>query len=75
MLWLWCFGYIMQNLTGNQKIIPIFIYGGLAGAVAFILAYNFVPSLQAQLPYASASGLHAGVMAVAIATTHGITRL
>ncbi|MBC7873541.1 MAG: rhomboid family intramembrane serine protease [Ferruginibacter sp.] len=69
MLWLWCFGYIMQSLTGNRKIIPIFIYGGLAGAVAFILAYNFVPSLSAQLPYASAIGASAGVMAVAIATT------
>jgi membrane associated rhomboid family serine protease len=69
MLWLWCFGYIMQSLTGNRKIIPIFIYGGLAGAVAFILVYNFVPSLSAQLPYASAIGASAGVMAVAIATT------
>ena len=69
MLWLWCFGYIMQELTGNKKIVPIFIYGGLAGGIAFMLAYNFVPSLQAQLPYASAVGASAGVMAVAIATT------
>jgi len=69
MLWLWCFGYIMQDLTGNRKIVPIFIYGGLAGAIAFMLAYNFVPSLQAQLSYASAVGASAGVMAVAVATT------
>jgi len=69
MLWLWCFGYIMQDLTGNKKIIPIFIYGGLAGALAFSLAYNFVPSLQSQLPYATAVGASAGVMALAIATT------
>ena len=69
MLWLWCFGYIMQDLTGNRKIVPIFIYGGLAGAVAFMLAYNFVPSLHAQLPYASAVGASAGVMAVTVATT------
>ncbi len=69
MLWLWCFGYIMQDLTGNKKIVPIFIYGGIAGGIAFMLAYNFVPSLQAQLPYASALGASAGVMAVAIATT------
>ena len=32
MLWLWSFGYIMQDLTGNSKIIPLFIYGALAGA-------------------------------------------
>lgn len=69
MLWLWCFGYIMQDLTGNKKIVPIFIYGGLAGGIAFMLAYNFVPSLQVQLPYATSVGASAGVMAVAIATT------
>ena len=43
MLWLWCFGYIMQDLTGNKKIVPVFIYGALAGAAAFILSYNLIP--------------------------------
>lgn len=69
MLWLWCFGYILQNLTGNRKIVPIFIYGGLAGALAFIIAHHLVPSLTAQLPYAAAMGASPAVMAVAIATT------
>ena len=69
MLWLWCFGYIMQDLTGNRKIIPLFIYGALAGAVAFIAAYNLIPSLRPQLPYAEAMGASAGVMSVAVATT------
>lgn len=69
MLWLWCFGYIMQDLAGNSKIIPLFIYGALAGAVAFIAAYNLIPSLQSQLPYAEAMGASAGVMSVAVATT------
>ena len=54
MLWLWCFGYILQDLTGSKKIIPILIYGALGGAIAFILAYNLLPSLQAQLPVAIA---------------------
>lgn len=69
MLWLWCFGYILQDMAGNKKIIPLFIYGALGGAIAFILAYNFLPSLLAQLPFANAMGASAGVMAIAIATT------
>lgn len=69
MLWLWCFGYIMQDMTGNKKIIPVFIYGSLGGAIAFMLAFNLLPSLHAQLPVASAVGASAGVMAVAIVTT------
>ena len=69
MLWLWGFGYILQDLTGNRKIVPVFIYGALAGALAFILSYNFLPGLKEQLPYQTALGASAGVMAVAMVTT------
>ncbi|MES1224061.1 MAG: rhomboid family intramembrane serine protease, partial [Bacteroidota bacterium] len=69
MLWLWCFGFIMQELTGNKKIIPLFIYGSLGGAIGFVLAYNFLPSLQSQVPFAATMGASAGVMAVAVSTT------
>ncbi len=69
MLWLWCFGYILQDLTGNRKIVPIFIYGALGGAIAFLLAYNFLPSLKIYAPYAISTGASAGIMAVAVATT------
>ena len=31
MIWLWAFGFILQELTGNKKLIPIYIYSGLAG--------------------------------------------
>jgi len=67
MLWLWCFGYIMQDIAGSKKIIPVFIYGALGGAIAFMLAYQLLPALQGQMPFAYASGASAGVMAVAIA--------
>ena len=69
MLWLWCFGFIMQELTGNKKIIPVFVYGSLAGAIAFVLSYNLLPGLQAKLPFATSMGASAGVMAVAVSTT------
>lgn len=69
MLWLWCFGYILQDMTGNRKIAPIFIYGGLAGGLAFLLTYNLVPSLQGQAYSATTFGASPSVMAVAVATT------
>lgn len=68
-LWLWAFGYILQDLTGNNKLIPIFIYGGLAGAVIFVLSYNLIPRLIPVGPTATIEGASAGVMAIAIATT------
>lgn len=69
MLWLWAFGYILQDLAGNRKLIPIFIYGALAGAAAYMLASNLLPPLREGLPVAKALGASAGVMAIAIATT------
>ncbi|MGK2861240.1 MAG: rhomboid family intramembrane serine protease [Chitinophagaceae bacterium] len=67
MLWLWVFGYIFLDLTGNRKIVPLYIYGAFAGALAFILAYNFLPGLSQSLPVAEALGASAGVMAIAVA--------
>lgn len=69
MLWLWAFGYILQDLAGNRKLTPIFFYGGLAGALAFLIAYNLLPPLKENIVGAKAIGASAGVMAIAIATT------
>jgi membrane associated rhomboid family serine protease len=69
MLWLWVFGYIFLDLTGNRKIVPLYIYGALAGALAFVLAYNFLPGLKQSLPFIKALGASAGVMAIAAGVT------
>lgn len=67
MLWLWLFGYILQDLTGSRKIIPVFLYGALAGALAFILAVNFLPDLQPKLQYAITFQASAGILAITTA--------
>jgi membrane associated rhomboid family serine protease len=70
LLWLWAFGYILQDLAGNNKLIPIFIYGSMAGAAFFILSYNIFPKLAILLPNVPPlEGAAAGAMAVAISTT------
>lgn len=46
MIWLWAFGYILQDMAGNDKIIPIYIYGGLAGGIVFITANYAIPALR-----------------------------
>ncbi|MEJ7736142.1 MAG: rhomboid family intramembrane serine protease [Chitinophagaceae bacterium] len=69
MLWLWAFGYILQDMAGNRKLVPVYIYGGLTGAVFYIIAYYVFPSLQPNLPFAFFVGANTSVMAVAVATT------
>lgn len=69
MLWLWAFGYILQDLAGNRKVIPVFIYGALGGALAYMLSYNVLPALKENIVGSYALGASAGVMAIAIGTT------
>jgi membrane associated rhomboid family serine protease len=69
MFWLWSFGYILQSVAGNSKLIPIYIYGGIAGAVFFILAYYIVGPITSQRSEAGILGANAAVLAVATATT------
>lgn len=69
MLWLWVFGYILHDLTGNRKIVPIYLYGGLLGAVAYVAAYNLLPGLSPQVSTSQMIGASGGVMAVAAAVT------
>jgi len=68
-IWIWIFGYILQDLTGNGKIIPLFLYGGVAGGLLFLISYNVFPGLRVNMPLATVVGASAGAMAIAIATT------
>lgn len=69
MFWLWCFGYILQDLNANRKLIPIYLYGGVAGAVFFLLSYAIFPQLQSTASTAALLGSNAAIMAIAVATT------
>ena len=68
-IWLGAFGYILQDLTGNRKLIPIYIYGGFTGAFLYILSYHIFPQLTPGIPGAVFFGANMSIMAVAVATT------
>jgi membrane associated rhomboid family serine protease len=69
MIWLWAFGYILQEMTGNDKIIPVYIYGGVAGGLVFIAANYLIPPLRPAVDNAALLGANASSIAVAMATT------
>jgi membrane associated rhomboid family serine protease len=69
MLWLSTFGYILQSLTGNKKIIPLYIYGGLVGAIIYVVAFNTLPPLKHISSSSILLGASASVMAIAMTTT------
>jgi membrane associated rhomboid family serine protease len=66
MMFLYWFGNILQEIIGNNKSVKTFIYGGIMGAIAFLLAYNFIPFFERQ----SGSyllGASGGVFAIVLA--------
>ncbi len=69
MFWLWSFGYILQDLTGNRKLIPIYLYGGLCGAFVYIVSHFIFPGAKVLITTDALSGANCSIAAVAVATT------
>ena len=66
MIWLWGFGTILQNIAGEKKTIPVYLYGALAGAFIFIITHLFLRGNASAIPL---QGSNTAIMAVAIAAT------
>ncbi|MEY3984439.1 MAG: hypothetical protein RL160_1998 [Bacteroidota bacterium] len=66
MLWLFFIGTILEDLIGRQHLFRLFLFGGLAGGLLFVLCYNLIPFFAEQtlLPMVGASG---GVTAIIVA--------
>ena len=69
MVWLWGFGYVLQDLMGNRKLVPLYLYGGVVAAIFYLVSYSIIPGLKSGAAVASLAGANASVMAIAIATT------
>src|SRR6185437_565516 len=70
MLWLYWFGQIFEEYVGKKRTLGLYIMGGLAGALLFVLAFNTIPAFtHANAAYLSVMvGASASVMAIIVAT-------
>ncbi len=66
MILLYWFGKIVGDFIGNHRVLPIYILGGLVGALTFFITANLIPYIPAGVP-AFAHGASAGVLAMALA--------
>lgn len=62
MLWLYCFGNVVQTLVGYKQIIPMFVYAILAGGLAFA-GCQLIPGVSFPPAYL-VMGAQAGIMAL-----------
>lgn len=67
MLTLYIFGRLINDWVHNKHIVPIYIWGGVVGALVFAIGFNVFPVFEPfrGIPILGAS---AGVMAIVLAT-------
>jgi membrane associated rhomboid family serine protease len=64
MLTLYWFGSIFKEYLGEKKLLPVFMYGGIAGAILSLLSYFILPNAEGII-----MGASAGILAIVVATS------
>lgn len=67
MLWFYWFGEIFVLYLGDKKILPLYLIGGIAGAITYILAFNLIPVFKPAVEVSYMLGASASVFAVVFA--------
>lgn len=65
-LWLWGFGFILQSLSGNNRLIPLYLYGGAIAGIVYSIGNFIFPTLAHPAMYMGGS---AAVLCMAVAAT------
>lgn len=70
MLIMYWFGKLFVEYLGSDKLIAVYLLGGIAGGIIYLLAYNTIPffAAQAQAHSIGMVGASASVNAIVVAT-------
>lgn len=60
-------GSIFTQFLDNRKLVSTYIWGGIVGAIFFILAFNVFPVFRDHVEFALALGASASVLAILVA--------
>ena len=67
MVWLHFGGKIFLQYLKPKQLLSTYILGGVSGGLLFVIAYNYIPALQAYSFGALAMGASASVLAIIVA--------
>lgn len=68
-LWLYWFGGLFLTFFTERQLAGLYLMGGFAGALFFMLAYNIFPYFQSVASYSVLMGASASVMAIVFAVS------
>ena len=74
MLFLYWFGRIVGDFIGNQRVLPLYLLGGLAGAVAYLVFANIAYN-GSGYAYGASGAVNAIIVAAAVISPDYIMRL
>jgi len=69
LVWLWCFGTFMQHLAGHQRILPLYLFGGICGNLFYVAGMQLIPSFHALAANEYTLGAAGSIMAIAVGVT------
>jgi len=67
MLWLYWFGKIFLEFMREKQLLLVYLFGGIAGGILYILFFNVFPVFEKSLDQSVALGASASVMAIVAA--------
>jgi len=66
LLFLYWFGKIIKEYLGGSKVVSLYVLGGLAGGIFYIIIYNTIPFFAERVETSMMLGASAGVFAVVV---------
>ncbi|WP_375584001.1 rhomboid family intramembrane serine protease [Cyclobacterium xiamenense] len=67
LLFLYWFGLLVQEYLGSRKLVNLYILGGIAGGLLYMVLYNIAPYFSDRVDGALMLGASAGVYAIVVA--------
>lgn len=66
MLNLYWFGQLVREYLGEKKLLSLYILGGIAGGILYLLSYNFIPYFADRAAASMMIGASASVLAIVV---------
>ncbi|MFN8287273.1 MAG: rhomboid family intramembrane serine protease [Chitinophagales bacterium] len=68
MIGLYWFGEIFVLYLGERRVLPLYVLGGLAGALIYLAAFNLIPAFKPQVASSVLVGASGSIFAIMFAT-------